>query len=361
MFGFSPPKGNPVKLLLFRVPFVLSLCGLAALPGLARSEPPPASPLVLTISMSRYRKAEKPAVSPLGDPMPLERVDAPVGKDGRIAVMTGEPLILNARLTNAGAETVTLNLGNDLHPWLKLTVTGPEGNALRPIPYHRNAYASDGAAAFALSGKRHVSLKPGEHHDEQFVVTQQFSLGSAGKYRLSARMTVPYYDGALDFLGVYRAQPTGTASSTEALSLAASLAGLRPQETLAQLLLKQAEAETVYVENTLVVQALFSMSESSAFPAWEKACLSRKTDSQTIMIELERLSTPTAAALLGRIAADADRDVLARHVALSKLSSMYRARDEIGNPALEPVAGNLLKQLEGTLPPLVMPTPPPDR
>lgn len=334
------------SVLWLAVPVLLAGCSSITTP--ATAAPRSISPLEVSLSISRYRQASSPTLSMLGKPTPLELVEAPT-ENGCWSVMTGEPIILNARLTNNSAETLTLDLGNDLHPWLVLSLRDQKGIAVRRIPRHRVVNYLDGLRAASLHGKHLISLAPGSDYVEPLVVTQQFALRSAGRYELAVQTNVPWYRGSLDYSAALKTQPTEIASDRQTLSLAASVAGLRPLEVLAELLWQQIEAEPRGQD--LAIKSLFAMPESAAFPVWEKVCDSSIAASNTID-ELERLCTPTAAELLGRMAANRAKLSEERHVAYGILHGMYQRRNEIGDPALEAVVVRLLRQLDRTLPPL---------
>jgi hypothetical protein len=99
------------------------------------------------------------------------------------------------------------------------------------------------------------------------------------------------------------------------------------------------------------VRALFAMDEEAALPVWEAFCDTGRAS--VALPDLERLSTPTTAALLARIAASPAQGVRARNAALAKLGRMNAsAWPKMHNRELEVVTAGLLAQLRGTVPPL---------
>ena len=262
----------------------------------------------------------------LADPQPTVPVDVQMALETPKTVVQGEPIILTDTIVNSSSDQrLAMKLGNYGTDWYTLTLTDSMGKSVAAIPDLRPAQP---VGLFSTQNGFHG---PGSLGSDDIVVTRYFSVTHPGSYTLTAHVHLAYALAPISAEGDIA--PYIAASGTVFThDYVFSLTVLPPDpvrlqktaDDLLKTILDKSAPPDSQTQRLLDKEALFSMPEAAAAPAWEALAKVSPTEAAD---GLMRVNSPGAADILGRAYADPSLAPSERSVAGLTLNKMYNGGD----------------------------------
>ena len=211
----------------------------------------------------------------------------------------GEPIVLSYTFIGTRQESVELHLGRDKEGWLTPILADAEGNLAPPIPNPR--MRQGGGYSYGMGASAN------SHSTEYAVVTRLLRPTHSGKYRLTARVRIPYKMKSQPMAGPFEWEQVYGTVLTREDTFALTLTALEPSRlrAVAERLAGQAQQDGDVRLRALAIKSLFSMPGEYVLPVWRAVTTSenpRLLDQWGVISdELARVQSADTADLLAQM------------------------------------------------------------